>query len=349
MRVEQWELFKKVAKLQHADRVPVALIVDSPWMPGYLGINHLDYYFDADVWFNSNLKILKEFPDVIFFPSWWVEYGMAIEPSALGCRIRFATNQPPVQISSLFHLEDIEQFQPVDPNADGLMCMALRQYYAQKKRIFEAGYTIPVVTARGPLCSASFMRGVTQLMMDLIDNPEGVHKLLSYITDATIRWLQSQAEVIGGSVEGVFVLDDIPGFLSRQHYLEFAHPYLRKIFASFPKDWVKVYHNDANIGPFVEDLAELGFDVLNWTFKLAPEEVRKRTRGKIALMGNIPPMNIATRGTPQEVKTATLDLLRRVGKDGTILSVGGGVSPGMPGANIAAMAEAVREFNSQGS
>jgi uroporphyrinogen-III decarboxylase len=347
MRIEQWELFKRAAKTRHAERVPLALIMDSPWIPGYLGISHLDYYFDPDVWFESNLKILREFPEVIVFPSWWVEYGMGIEPSALGCRIHFADNQPPAQIPALLRLEDLDQFPEVDPHRDGLMCAALHQYKTHKRRIREAGYTIPVVTARGPLCSASFMRGLTPFMMDLVDNPQGVHKLLAFITDATIRWLRAQAEVIGENVEGVFVLDDIPGFLSRKQYQEFAHPYLKKVFDSFPQDWVKVYHNDANIAPFLEDLVDVGFDVLNFTHKLDLAEVRKKTGGKICLMGNIPPVEMGVRGTPQEVKAATLELLRRAGKDGIILSVGGGVSPGMPGANVSAMADAAHEFNSK--
>ena len=62
-------------------------------------------------------------------------------------------------------------------------------------------------------------------------------------------------------------------------------------------------------------------------------------------MGNVPPLEIAVRGTPEQVKTATLEQLRQGGREGVILSVGGGVSPGMPGANIHAMIEAVREFN----
>jgi uroporphyrinogen-III decarboxylase len=347
LRTEQWELFKKVAKSHRAERVPLALIMDSPWMPGYLGINHLDYYFDPEVWFESNLRILKDFPEVIVFPSWWVEYGMAIEPSALGCRIHFAPGQPPSQLPGLFRLEDLDQLSPVDPHSDALMCAALHRYRTQKKRIFEASYTLPVVTARGPLCSASFMRGLTTFMMDLVDNPDGVHKLLAFITDATIRWLQAQAEVIGGSVEGMFVLDDIPGFLSRQHYLEFAHPYLKKIFDAFPSSWVKVYHNDANIEPFLEDLAGVGFDVLNWTHKVELKEARRKTNGKLCLMGNIPPVDIATRGTPQDVRSAVRHLLHDEDLNGIILSVGGGVSPGMPGANIHAMAEAIGEINSK--
>ena len=346
MRADQWELFKKAAKLQRTDRVPVSLIMDSPWIPGYLGINHVDYYFDPEVWFHSNLRIIKEFPEIIVFPSWWVEYGMAVEPSALGCRIRFLQDQPPVQIPILLRLEDLDQFPAVDPYQDGLMCAALHRYRTQKMRILEAGYIIPVVTARGPLCSAAFMRGLTQLMLDMSDNPSGVHKLMSFTTNATIQWLRAQAEVIGSTIEGMFILDDIVGFLSRPHYLEFAHPYLKRVFDSFPKTWVKVYHNDANIEPFLEDLADVGFDVLNWTYKLEPHEVRERTRRKICLMGNIPPVEIGTRGAPQDVKKAVLDLFRKAGREGTILSLGGGVSPGMPAANITAMAEAAREINS---
>jgi uroporphyrinogen decarboxylase len=84
MRPEQWDTFKRAARREKLDRVPMALIVDSPWIPGYIGISHKDYYLDPRLWFESNLKIMEEFPDIIMVPSWWMEYGMAAEPSVLG-------------------------------------------------------------------------------------------------------------------------------------------------------------------------------------------------------------------------------------------------------------------------
>ena len=84
MRPEQWETFKRAARLEKLDKIPMAMIIDSPWIPGYLGIKHMDYYLDPELWFQSNLKIMQEFPDIIFVPSWWMEYGMAAEPSVLG-------------------------------------------------------------------------------------------------------------------------------------------------------------------------------------------------------------------------------------------------------------------------
>jgi uroporphyrinogen decarboxylase len=62
-------------------------------------------------------------------------------------------------------------------------------------------------------------------------------------------------------------------------------------------------------------------------------------------MGNVNPLEIAVRGTPEEVRTATLDVLEKSGGENIILSVGGGVSPGMPRANILAMQAALAEFN----
>jgi uroporphyrinogen decarboxylase len=180
----------------------------------------------------------------------------------------------------------------------------------------------------------------------MLEDRAAVHRLLSYTTDATIQWLKAQAEVIGPSVEGIFLLDDIVGFLSRDLYKEFAHPYLKQICDAFPTEWVEVYHNDASITQFLEDLPDTGFDVLNFTHKLDVGEVTRRTGGRMCLMGNVAPLDLGVRGTPAQVKAAALDALAKTGGTNLILSVGGGVSPGMPKANIEALIEAVREFNS---
>ena len=342
MRPEQWTLFKTAAKGNPTAEVPVALIVDSPWIPGYAGIGYLNYYLDPEIWFQANLRVVSEFPEVIFFPSWWVEYGMAIEPSAAGNRIAFYNDRTPSQAPTLLRLEDVAQWAPVNPRTDGLMPFALHLYRAQKQRIFDAGYTIPLATARGPLCLAAFLRGINPLMTDLVDNPDGVHRLLEFSTATIIGWLEAQAEAIGASVEGIFILDDIPGMLSRRLYLEFAHPYLKRICDAFPAGWVKVYHNDANVRPFLADLPGAGFDVLNWTHNLGIAEARRKTAGRMRLMGNVAPLDLGVRGSPGEVRAAARAVIEGAGGEPFILSVGGGVSPGMPGENIRALAAAAK-------
>ena len=51
MTHEQWDTFKRAARREKMDKIPMALIVDSPWIPGYLGIKHLDYFLDPELWF----------------------------------------------------------------------------------------------------------------------------------------------------------------------------------------------------------------------------------------------------------------------------------------------------------
>ncbi len=341
MRPEQWSAFKKAAKREPGAATPVSLIVDSPWIPGYCGVSHIDFFVDPEVWFQANLKVARDFPDVIPFPAWWVEYGMAIEPSAFGSRVHFHANKTPDQTPTLLHLEDVASMAAVNPNADGLMPFALQRYRMHKQRIFDAGYTIPVVAARGPLCIASFLRGVTPLMMDIADGREEIHELFKLTTKCVIDWLTAQAEAIGDSVEGILVLDDIAGFLSGRSYREWAHPYLTQICEAFPKEWVKVYHNDANVRPFLAELPATGFDVLNWSHNISVREAREKTRGGITLMGNVPPLDVAVRGSADEVRASAKDVLAQAGGEGLILSVGGGVSPGMPAANIRALVESL--------
>ncbi len=347
MRPEQWETFKKAARMEKLDKVPMALIIDSPWIPGYLGLNHMDYYLDPELWFQSNLKIHQEYPDIIFIPSWWMEYGMAAEPSALGTKIKFWQDNTPSEYHTLYHLEDIDNFPEYEVEYDAFMAMTLHRIKMQKQRILDNGYILPIATSRGPLCTAGFVRGTTEFMIDLVESPEYSHKLINLCTNLIIDWLKAQAKFMGDTVEGIFILDDIVGFINEEHYQEFAHPYLKKICDAFPKDWVKIYHNDADINACLEHLPDCGFNVLNWGKQTDIEEVKSRVGDRICLMGNVNPLEIGVRGTPEDVFDATMDVLEKSGGKGIILSVGGGTSPGMPRENILAMQKALNEFNAK--
>jgi len=347
MRAEQWEIFKKAAKLQKMDKIPMALIIDSPWIPGYLGISHMDYYLDPELWFQSNLKIHREYPDIIFIPSWWMEYGMAAEPSALGAKIKFWADNTPSEYHNLFRIEDIDLLAEYEVENDAFMAMTLHRIKMHKQRILDAGYILPIATSRGPLCTAGFVRSTTDFMIDLVENAEYAHKLIDLCTNLIIDWLKAQAKVMGNTVEGIFILDDIVGFINEDHYQEFAHPYLKRICDAFPKDWVKIYHNDADVNACMDHLPDCGFDVLNWGKQTDIDEVKDRIGGRMCLMGNVNPLEIGVRGTPDEVFDATMDVLEKSEGEGIILSVGGGVSPGMPRENILAMQKALNEYNSR--
>ena len=347
MRPKQWETFKRAARLEQQDSVPMAMIVDSPWIPGYLGIKHMDYYLDPEVWFQANVRVNADFPDVIMVPSWWMEYGMAAEPSILGAKIKFWEDNTPSEYHTLYRLEDIDEFPEYEVEADAFAAMTLHRYKMALPRIKALGEVLPFVTARGPLCTAGFVRSTTHLMIEIVEKPAETHRLIDLCTNVVIDWLKAQHKVLGDQVEGIFLLDDIVGFVNEEHYLEFAHPYLKRICDAFPADWVKLYHNDAEVDACLDHLPDAGFNVLNWGKQKDIVEVKQRVGDRMCLMGNVNPLEVAVRGTPDDVKEATLEVLEGGFSDGRgmILSVGGGTSPGMPAANMTAMLEALNEFN----
>src|SRR5205085_10941910 len=104
---------------------------------------------------------------------------------------------------------------------------------------------------------------------------------------------------------------------------------------------------DAEVDACLDHLPDAGFNVLNWGKQKDIREVKQRVGDRMCLMGNVNPLEIAVRGTPDEVKQATHEVLEGSGGEGIILSVGGGSSPGMLRQNIVAMLEALEEFNSK--
>jgi uroporphyrinogen-III decarboxylase len=71
-------------------------------------------------------------------------------------------------------------------------------------------------------------------------------------------------------------------------------------------------------------------------------EAKQKIGHRAALMGNVPPLDIGVRGTPEEVAQWTKDCLGKVGNQGRlIVSIGGGVSPNTPPESIDALVNAV--------
>jgi len=59
-------------------------------------------------------------------------------------------------------------------------------------------------------------------------------------------------------------------------------------------------------------------------------------------MGNLPPLDLLSRGTPEQVREATESLCAKLPEHGpVVVSAGGGVSPGTPLENIQAAVEVV--------
>ena len=341
MKKEHWEIVKSIAAGK-STAVHAAFIVDSPWIPGYLGISTLDYLSIPEVWFRANVEVMHRFPEAIFLPGFWVEIGMAAEPSGYGCRFSLFADRPP-SIYPLFHdIEDVDRLHPPDPRRDGLMPIILAQYRNALPMVRGEGMQIKIVAARGPIALASHLMGVTDFLTAMKIEPQKCHRLLEMTARTVREWLEAQAEVLP-DVEGIMVLDDIMGFMGEEDYLEFVHPYMKEVL-SLPVA-VKLLHNDTPNPVCFRHLDDLGVDIFNFSHQVAISETRRLAGESVSLMGNISPLDIMVNGTPEENSREAGRILRdNAGDPRFLLSAGGGVSPGTPGANLEAIIHAASDI-----
>lgn len=350
MNKEQWNIFKSIISGE-SDTVHVGLIVDSPWMPGYCGVSTPDFYTVLDVWFDSYKKIKADFPDILFLPGWWAEYGMTAEPSGFGAKLSFYSDNPPSVHPLVSEVEEIEAvvdtLKTPDPRRDGLMPLLLNLQRYVVPKLAQIGEQIKIVCTRGPMTVAAHLFSVSELLLLAKTEPDVYHKLLKMTTQLCKDWLYAQLEAVG-TAEGILVLDDITGFFSKNDYKEFAHPYLKEVFTAFPEK-IKLLHNDtANDVPYPH-MIDLGIDLFNFTHERNIGDVRKQVGKSITLLGNVPPMSLA-KNTPDEVyklaKDCIADYIEAAGNTkGLLLSVGGGVPMGAKGECIDAIIKAAREYN----
>lgn len=343
MKPDQWQTLRRCAQGADLGRAPVALIVDSPWIPGWLGLSTLDYLTVPAVWLEANLAVQRRFPDVIFLPGFWVEMGMTAEPSAFGCKVSFYPDRPPAAHPLGSELGDVEGLHPPNPLTDGFMPVITNYYRQAEARVRDAGHAIKVVAARGPLTVAAHLIGVTPFLLGLKLDPAATHRLLDVTTTLVRTWLEVQAGALS-EVEGVLVLDDLAGFLSPKDYLEFAHPYLHKVFAAFP-GVLRLFHNDTDNPASYRLLKELGIDIFNFTHLQPLARVREWVGPSLCLMGNVAPLETLAQGTPEQVRLEAAACLAAHPSPRLLLSAGGGVSPGTPADNLDALVAAGNATN----
>ena len=326
-------------------RVPAGLIVDSPWIPGYCGVDTVDYYGDPAVWLSCQDKVRLDFPELLLLPGDWVEFGMASEPSSFGCPVHFYHDQP-VGIGHLIttadDLEELDDLPVPDPKRDGLMPLVLSKIRCLRGPLMERGRSMRIVATRGPMNIAGFLMTIPEFCVAVKTDPDRVHRLLNKTTELVIRWLEAQAEA-AGEIGGILLLDDICGFFSEEEYLEFAHPRLKRIFDHFSVP-VKMFHNDnfGNRYTTFPHIADLGVNLFNFSFQAELGEAARLLGPKVAILGNLPPLELLTRGTPEEIAEAVNAQLENLPEGCRLmLSAGGGASPGMPKGNLRAMLDAL--------
>lgn len=342
MTNEQWQRFLSVVHNRDSFQLEPCLIVDSPFLPEVGGCSTLEYLTIQEKWMEANFKVFERFPDVIFLPGTWVEYGVATEPSALGTPLKWWKDSPVTAIHYLESAADAAKLSVPDPETNGLMPVVLQWQEYVLPLLQERGHDIKVVVARGPMAIASQVRGMTELLMDTKLEPEACKGLIELCTETAIVWLKAQLER-HPNAEAIQLHDDVIGMIGPEDYETFGHPYLERIFAEFPEH-LHIFHNDSPGIPFIPRFADAGMEVFNYSHMEDTAALDREIGDRVCLMGNVPPVEVLSSGTPEETAESAEALLDGFER-GILLSAGGGVSPGTKLENIDALVEVAKKYS----
>jgi uroporphyrinogen decarboxylase len=344
MKEIHWENLIKIIEGGVTNEKPVGFIVDSPWLPKWYGSSIIDYYADPEIWFNSNMQAMKEFPEVMFLPCFWAEFGMCTEPSAFGSKLVWSENDFPFPNKISANTENISGLLKPNVKTDGLLPFSINRMLRYEDRIRQNNCRLRFATSRGPLNIASFLFGMTDFMLALSITPEEAQKGLTTITDFVIDWLSLQFEKFR-DINGILILDDIVGFLGEPDFKMFVLPHMKRIYSTFNAK-VKFLHNDASGLVCAKYLKEMGVNLFNFSFNHSISEIRSLAGDSVTLMGNIPPREILSMGSTADVQTSVSKMINTCADQSRIIwSCGGGMAPDTPTRNIRAFIQAVKETN----
>lgn len=341
MNDQQWKTLVSVVRGETLSPLPTAFIIDSPWLPNWAGHTILDYFTDERTFLEDNLKAIQTFPEAIFLPGFWSEYGMCTEPSAFGSVTMWGEDEFPFAKKVLLSPAEVERLEKPNARKHGLLPFVLKRLQHLQPEIEKAGHKIRFAVARGPLNIASFLMGTPEFLEAIKTHPEQMHQLLTIVTDFLVDWIAVQREAFP-SIDGIFLLDDIVGFVSRRDCEKFALPYLQRAYATDVT--VKFFHNDAPCKASAPLLESMGINLLNFGTQHTLTEMKAWTNNRVALMGNLPPRDVLAEGTPEDVKRVTTEMLNAVeDRSRLIVSCGGGMPPHAPTENIKALIATVEE------
>jgi uroporphyrinogen decarboxylase len=205
-----------------------------------------------------------------------------------------------------------------------------------------------------PFGNAQNLRGFDVFLMDLMLNQKSAEALMDILLDFQVPLLKNLFKEIGSYIDVIKVADDLGTqsgpMISPKLYRKLIKPRHRQLI-SFIKENTKakvLFHTDGGIYPFIEDLIEIGVDILNPIQVSAPDmdpdRLKKEFGNQLCFWGGIDTQKILPHGTVKDVKGEVkriTDILAPGG--GYILASVHNLQPDVPPENICTMYKSARE------
>jgi uroporphyrinogen decarboxylase len=206
----------------------------------------------------------------------------------------------------------------------------------------------------GVLTQSIYLRGMENFFMDLVINKEFalalLQKVLEYHVNIYVRYL----EEVGAFINIVHTADDLGTqtgpYFSLEMFREMIKP-KEKVFFDALKNTTEakvLYHSDGAISSYIEDLIEIGVDILNPvqpSEAMDPVALKASFGDRISFHGGIDQHRVLPQGSVGDVEREVKKRIRQLAPGGgCILAAAQTIMPEVPGENVVQMFRTAREY-----
>lgn len=275
-----------------------------------------------------------------------IDVSTAILAGSLGVPVDYPEDEPARTHGTLISsLDEIQNLSSVDVAKDkGIQhwletTRIVKDYFGEEKYIRGN-------CDQAPFSLASMIRGSQELMTDLLMEPDKVHLLLEYATEAGIQFIRLMA---GTGAHMVSNGDSVAGpeMIPPEFYREFALPYEKRLVDEAHRlGLAYTLHICGDAGVILEDMVQTGADALELDYLTDIQKIYDHCHSSTLMIGNLDPSAVIKYGTPELVKQKTLELLEIYkGSPRLMINAGCAIPPDTPSENIRAMIETTHQFS----
>ena len=369
--MDRRERYKKITSFQEADRVPVDMgshvasihRLSYAQLKEYLndpGLKNQDEILDRMVqnvvpdekllrrynidfrWIAPHWIDVVDVREDLYRDMWGIEWQHMLDA--------YSVYSSP--LSTAKTMADIENHPWPDPY-DPRLVTGLRE---RAKWLYENTDYVLVADAikGGILTKALQIRGYEQMFADLANNIALAEALMDKLLDLYKAFWSNFLNAVGPYVQTVYFTDDIGGqqsmMISPDTFRQLVKPRLASLIDHIKScaDVLFMYHTDGTVTPVVDDIIEMGVDILNpvQTSALGMDTavLKELYHGRLCFHGAIDVQQMLPFSSQEEVRYDVAKRIYDLGRGGGyILAPCHNIGSDVPPENIEAMYEAAHE------
>jgi uroporphyrinogen decarboxylase len=312
-----------------------------PWVPfagvhggKLIGETAKSAYTDVEI-----LKRVLEEVHRIYVPDGLpIMFDLQIEAEILGCDLIWSEDAPPTVTNH--PLEDTDEIPDKLPReGEGRLSLALEATRYMKDKVGDSTALYGLFC--GPFTLASHLRG-TDIFMDMFDDPDYVHNLLTYTTEVC----KTMADHYGDAgADVIAAVDPLVSQISPDHFQEFLSTPFTELFAHVrSKGLYSSFFVCGDATRNIEVMCRTNPDGVSIDENINMVEAKKITDNyNITIAGNIPLASVMLFGNQRDNMKVVIDELDSLSHHNLIVSPGCDMPYATPIENTVACEQAVHE------